>query len=114
MSYVDVGSAPSTDVSFSTAAEMASDQGHGHEQIDSRCSSRASSSLLDSWTEHVEDPVRHSSPPPAYEQAHKWNVAQRGMDMIQSWLSSRNCGETKYSCVFCVVTHDLMLTNLLA
>ncbi|KAI0742205.1 hypothetical protein C8Q80DRAFT_1186590 [Daedaleopsis nitida] len=179
-SYADVGSA-STDVSFTTAAEMASDHEHSREQRgSSRCSSRASSSLLDSWTEHIEDPVRHSSPPPPDEQARnvrnerryrillqhefhpsltlplwtptpvqlgavgyhnkraggefvtlfnsyepakssngrlkdipslygygrvnsgsqrqdKRNVAQRGMDMIQSWLSSRNRAETKYS-----------------
>ena len=30
----------------------------------------------------------------------KRNVAQRGMDLINSWLNSRNrAGETKYSCV---------------
>ena len=29
----------------------------------------------------------------------KRNVAQRGMDIIQSWLTSRNRGEAKYSYV---------------
>ncbi|KAI0753878.1 hypothetical protein C8Q74DRAFT_1307834 [Fomes fomentarius] len=177
--YIEIGSAPSTDVSFTTALSH-SDHGHDNELSDaSRSSSRASSSMHDSWSEHIEYP-RHVSPPPPDEHAHnvrderryrlllqhefhpsltlplwtptqvalgavgyhnkavggefvtlfnsfepakssngrakdipslygygrvnqgnqrqdKRNVAQRGMDLINSWLNSRNRNEPKYS-----------------
>ncbi|RPD53297.1 hypothetical protein L227DRAFT_617134 [Lentinus tigrinus ALCF2SS1-6] len=75
-SFVEAGSAPSTDVSFMTAAEssMHSHQGDPHEhdpaQVDTRSSSRASSSIHDSYSEYVgvEFP-RHASPPPPDAQA---------------------------------------------
>ncbi|PIL26596.1 transporter [Ganoderma sinense ZZ0214-1] len=190
-SFVEVGSAPSTEVSFMTAEGSESDHGHSedyhgdyyaHHEAMSRASSRASSSVLDSQSEHeqVEYP-RHFSPVPPDEHAQnvrderryrmllqhefhpsltlplwtptpvaigavgyhskanygefvtlfncfdpqktsngrtvgmpsiygygrisqgnqrqdKRNVAQRSMDIIQSWLSSRNrAGEAKYS-----------------
>ncbi|EJF55497.1 kinase-like protein [Dichomitus squalens LYAD-421 SS1] len=73
-SFVEVGSAPSTDVSFMTAIELESVTGHSHDYHDdhrdhkgpdtdlSRTSSRAS--LQDSQSsEHIEFP-RHVSPPP--------------------------------------------------
>ncbi|KAM5539547.1 hypothetical protein V8D89_006656 [Ganoderma adspersum] len=190
-SFVEVGSAPDSELSFMTAAEPESDHGHSsdyhgdyydHHEDMSRASSRASSSVLDSQSEHehVEYP-RHFSPVPPDEHAQnvrderryrmllqhefhpsltlplwtptpvaigavgyhskanygefvtlfncfdpqktsggrtgdmpsiygygrisqgnqrqdKRNVAQRSMDIIQSWLSSRNrAGEAKYS-----------------
>ena len=83
-SFVEVGSAPSTDVSFTTAFSR-SDNGHDDDPSDpsrSRASSRASSSMQDSWSEHVDYP-RHASPPPPDEQAHRVRDERRYRMLLQ-------------------------------
>ena len=60
-SFVEVGSAPLTDVSFTTTFSR-SDNGYDDDPSDpsrSTASSRASSSMQDSWSEHVDYP-RHA------------------------------------------------------
>ncbi|KAH9915441.1 uncharacterized protein BXZ73DRAFT_106170 [Epithele typhae] len=86
-SFVEVGSAPSTDVSFMTATEMSSEMlrdGHGErvDQDPSRSSSRASSSLHDSQFERIEYP-RHLSPPPPDELAQNVRDERRYRMLLQ-------------------------------
>ena len=92
-SFVEVGSAPSTEVSFMTAAEHESSIGHSedrhgdyrhHDELDtdlSRVSSRAS--LHDSQSsEHLEYP-RHVSPPPPDEHAQNIRDERRYRMLLQ-------------------------------
>ena len=92
-SFVEVGSAPSTEVSFMTAAEHESSIGHSedrhgdyrhHDELDtdlSRVSSRAS--LHDSQSsEHLEYP-RHVSPPPPDEHAQNLRDERRYRMLLQ-------------------------------
>ena len=92
-SFVEVGSAPDSELSFMTAAEPDSDHGHSsdyhgdyydHREDMSRASSRASSSVLDSQSEHdhVEYP-RHFSPPPPDEHAQNVRDERRYRMLLQ-------------------------------
>ncbi|TFK79567.1 hypothetical protein K466DRAFT_570161 [Polyporus arcularius HHB13444] len=90
-SFVDVGSAPSTDVSFMTAAESYS-QSHDHQSehrnepdpLDTRASSRASSSMRDSHSEYAEvEFPRHVSPPPPDQQAQMARDERRYRMLLQ-------------------------------
>ena len=86
-SFVEVGSVPSTDVSFITATDMTSSQSHSdHDEPktgeSSRSSSRTSSSLLESQTEHIEFP-RHVSPPPPDERAQNLRDERRYRMLLQ-------------------------------
>lgn len=92
-SFVEVGSAPSTEVSFMTAAEPESDHVHSddyhgdyhdHHGGPSRASSRASSSLPDSQSEHehIEYP-RHFSPVPPDEHAQNVRDERRYRMLLQ-------------------------------
>lgn len=89
--YIDIGSAPSTDVSFTTAFSH-SDHDHDNELSDaSRSSSRASSSMHDSWSENIEYP-RHVSPPPPDEHAHNVRDERRYRLLLQhEFHPSRMC-----------------------
>ena len=98
-SFVEVGSVPSTDVSFMTAAESSAhshlehQHEHEHKLVDTRSSSRASSSMHDSHSEYAAvEFLRHVSPPPPDQQAQMARDERRYRMLLQhEFHPSRVC-----------------------